>query len=309
MHCLIKFCLRRHVLDESSCISSNRNCLCHLAGTVTAALKQERSKRTARAKKAEATRKANLQEKREAMRDAYAPVGVTHSPPPAVTATTSNPFVLPQQVGVVLAARSGTVPTKPNEHHGKIYEEIMARRQALTSALAERGLALRADSRLCEMYLESGEKCGWTLAGIVERMCQMKYLHEYTNYSDMLWRIRENYRDCGMWWDAEETQAEAENTVVSRRGGWPAEWPWLRRGRADPPVVAPAPHNAVPVIAVDAVIHNHQNTRTNEVAVLPTTEQGEADGGEVANTGTESVLGGMEAAMKLWEAQLTSSSS
>ena len=125
------------------------------------------------------------------------------------------------------AAKAAATRKSNEEIKRSVAEELRAsRRAALTAALSAAGLTLRSDSSLCEMYLQSGEACGWTIPRIVKRMCQMKWLHEYTSYATELRDIRAACRDAGEWWDAQETQDSAEHCVVSEHGGWPSVWPW-----------------------------------------------------------------------------------
>ena len=100
------------------------------------------------------------------------------------------------------------------------------RRSELSAALAAQGLKLRSDSWLCEQYLKHGPTAEWPLAAVVRRMAQMKYLHEHTNYRDILRAIRNDIRECGERWDAVETAEDAEQQALPP-GGYPAVWPWL----------------------------------------------------------------------------------
>lgn len=100
------------------------------------------------------------------------------------------------------------------------------RRTELSAALAAQGLKLRSDSWLCEQYLKHGPTAEWPLAAVVRRMAQMKYLHEHTDYRNILRDIRNDIRECGERWDAVETAEDAEQQALPR-GGYPAVWPWL----------------------------------------------------------------------------------
>jgi hypothetical protein len=98
---------------------------------------------------------------------------------------------------------------------------------ALVRALDDMGLTLRRDSSLCDQFLQTGPTIQWPLAAVAERMAQMKFLHENTNYRHILWRIRFGYREMGEWYNASETAEEAEHEAVLQSGGWPRQWPWL----------------------------------------------------------------------------------
>lgn len=73
------------------------------------------------------------------------------------------------------------------------------RREALSAALADHGLTLREDSRLCEAYISGrwqGVRGGKrTMDEVVSRMRTMHILHEHTDYRNILIVIIEEYRD------------------------------------------------------------------------------------------------------------------
>ena len=68
------------------------------------------------------------------------------------------------------------------------------RRASLEKALGKKGLVLRDDSELCALYIKGrkrietndGEIVSLTLAFIVQEMCIMRYLHEYTRFREMV---------------------------------------------------------------------------------------------------------------------------
>ena len=103
-------------------------------------------------------------------------------------------------------------------------EKFDDRRAQLVAALGEFRLELRSDSALCDLFIRRG---GLELDQVVRRMCEMRFLHEYTPYRNVLYSIRDEWREMGERWDADETAAEAEAQAVREVGGWPARWPWL----------------------------------------------------------------------------------
>ena len=101
------------------------------------------------------------------------------------------------------------------------------RRAELAAALKAQGLKIRSDSWLCDQYLKHGPTAQWPLQAVVRRMGEMRYLHEHTNYGTVLRRVRNQYKEYGERWDAQETADEAEQRVLRGAGGYPAVWPWL----------------------------------------------------------------------------------
>ena len=91
------------------------------------------------------------------------------------------------------------------------YKKERDRKRELKKALKKAGCELRADSKLCQGYI-NGKITDWTVKKIVNRMCQMKYLFEYANMDHYL----VNY-----------AFEEAEMYALKKIGGYPDEWPWL----------------------------------------------------------------------------------
>jgi hypothetical protein len=93
------------------------------------------------------------------------------------------------------------------------------RRKELTTSLAQYGLVYRNDSRLCTKYIEGSLK-GWTLDMVVERMCEMNLLFEYTDFGTFYPTIK-----------GKMLFEEAERLCLFRRYGIsrypPGLWPWL----------------------------------------------------------------------------------
>lgn len=107
------------------------------------------------------------------------------------------------------------------------------RRQSLIKALQKKGLELRRDSQLCSMYIDGTKKFegndgyerSLTLKYIVQEMCEMKYLYEYTSYAQLLeeevGRIHNRY---GFYPPGVHRMAQMR---VRPRIPIPTEFPWL----------------------------------------------------------------------------------
>jgi hypothetical protein len=65
------------------------------------------------------------------------------------------------------------------------------RAEFLRIELSKRGVCMREDSRLCQGYISGQLKCDEN--DIVQRMCEMKYLHECMDYNKFLQRAREEH--------------------------------------------------------------------------------------------------------------------
>jgi hypothetical protein len=103
-------------------------------------------------------------------------------------------------------------------------EKCDNRRAQLMAALGEFRLELRSDSALCDSFIRTGHM---EIDQVVRRMCEMRFLHEYTPYRNVLYSIRDDWRYMGERWDADETAEEAEAQALREVHGWPARWPWL----------------------------------------------------------------------------------
>ena len=127
--------------------------------------------------------------------------------------------------GVRLAAEKRAAAAAKRAH--TMAESAERREHQLTLALDRIGLSTRGDSFLCKTFVARGPTREWSLEAVVERMAQMKFLHEYTDFRRTLGAIRNAYKAEGAWWDARETEREAEHVVLRKRRGWPSPWPWL----------------------------------------------------------------------------------
>ena len=98
------------------------------------------------------------------------------------------------------------------------------RRAKLQRALSALSLPLLDSSFLCRHYIQTNDFVPeWpTLDDVVRRMAEMHFLHEWTHYHRVL--ARSERQEPAVW-------RRAEATVLRDLGGWPSEWPWLRRVR------------------------------------------------------------------------------
>lgn len=109
------------------------------------------------------------------------------------------------------------------------------RRRKLTQALKLLDLPLRDDSTLCKAYIRSARLTGThnNVYKIANRMAQMKYLYEYTDYKHNMWYLRIGLCESGPLYsyDGEDvidnTPRLAEEMVLKDIGGFPRTWPWI----------------------------------------------------------------------------------
>jgi hypothetical protein len=98
------------------------------------------------------------------------------------------------------------------------------RRLKLTKALGEAGLVLRSDSKYCWKYINSGSG---KIDEIVHRMCEMKFLFEYTDMREELKRVskgQEEELEAGYFPDCSVFD-EAEDNII-RKTPYPEIFPW-----------------------------------------------------------------------------------
>lgn len=104
------------------------------------------------------------------------------------------------------------------------------RKEQLTKALEEKGLKLRDDSKLCMNYINDSLKERWTIDGIVERMCQMKYLFEYCNIESYMEKAEKEYYDelnAGYLPDC--SIIDTAEAYAMKNKEYPNKWPWLEK--------------------------------------------------------------------------------
>jgi hypothetical protein len=106
------------------------------------------------------------------------------------------------------------------------------RKKELVEALEEKGLEFRADSKLCEKYINGGTLKNSQykdLFAIVKRMCQMKFLYDYCDM-DKAFKIAKNEQRHEMHeghYHGEPLHELAEEYALEEKGGYPKKWPWL----------------------------------------------------------------------------------
>lgn len=108
------------------------------------------------------------------------------------------------------------------------------RKQELVDALAEYKLSLRADSKLCQGYI-NGTITDRSVDEIVHRMCQMHFLFNYANMDSCLDRAYEQHnveRNDGFFSDFSVFE-RAERLALKKRP-YPSSWPWLGAGWGAP---------------------------------------------------------------------------
>lgn len=102
------------------------------------------------------------------------------------------------------------------------------KKKKLIKALNNYGLELRADSKLCNGYIDGSIK-DWSIDEIVERMCQMKYLYDYCHMDDCYdkaYKEQQEEYEAGYFPDCSVFE-QAEMMALHKCGGYPKQWPWL----------------------------------------------------------------------------------
>ena len=108
---------------------------------------------------------------------------------------------------------------------------------ALSAALARRGVALRVDSRLARDWAAGPSRPSDTQAGVVARICRGKFLHEHTDYKRRCAGVRRTAQAYARRHDVTRAAAWAHvrrhvlprlrEAAVAEAGGYPvAAWPW-----------------------------------------------------------------------------------
>lgn len=143
-----------------------------------------------------------------------------------------------RRVGEQILYKTKDVKAKSYEQNGtqaKFRQHIISirkeREAVLSAALAEKGLKIRRDGFLCTTYLKHGETPEWPLDAIVRRMCEIRFLYDYTPYEQLYAQMLEWAR-CEKpekEVNKKEIQKMAEESILSTLVGktWPARWPWL----------------------------------------------------------------------------------
>jgi len=102
------------------------------------------------------------------------------------------------------------------------------REKNLKKAMKKKGLEIRPDSKLCLGYIDGSIK-DWTIPRIVKRMCQMKFLYEYTDIDKWFRKAKQERREEREYGDRSDfTLLDiAEMYAIEHVGGYPKKWPWL----------------------------------------------------------------------------------
>jgi len=110
----------------------------------------------------------------------------------------------------------------PDETEKEMKERMRnTRMYDLKTELKRYGCEFREDSNLCKKYVDGTLEESWDMDKIVTRMCEMKFLFEYTNFAQYYNSVK-----------GKLTFDEAEQRMVSCLPGGtyppPGMWPWLR---------------------------------------------------------------------------------
>jgi len=104
------------------------------------------------------------------------------------------------------------------------------RRQLLNKELAKYALPIRADSKLCNGYINGSLK-DWSLEEVVEKTLQIRWLYEHTKYSEELdSHIKDEYKYEGHC-DYQEATDEVQSSIIKEYGKGA---PWLTCHIIDP---------------------------------------------------------------------------
>jgi hypothetical protein len=113
------------------------------------------------------------------------------------------------------AARRDKRKSVTQARRNAIAANRVQRRADLEQALGQHGLRLRADSRMCAAFVQTGRGIfGESMQEVVEIMREMDFLYTHTNYSGIVDDIREEYREWGEWYDMDEVVDTAKTRAV-----------------------------------------------------------------------------------------------
>ena len=110
-------------------------------------------------------------------------------------------------------------------------EDCDERKELLMKALDARGLDLRSDSALCQKYITG--QIELDLDWIVQRMCEMKYLYEYCNMSDIKKQVYKQYlleQPNGIYTNYKISE-KAEEIALEKYGFYPDVFPWEKKSQ------------------------------------------------------------------------------
>jgi hypothetical protein len=105
------------------------------------------------------------------------------------------------------------------------------RRTELDNYLKTLGLpGIRSDSALCSMYIEKGNKCGYSMERIGEIMKECDFLYNQTDYSSLVDEEIEEAKDYKGYYDIEECKSSAmfhavHNYKDAHKNDWADAYP------------------------------------------------------------------------------------
>ncbi len=117
------------------------------------------------------------------------------------------------------------------------------RRDDLERALAETGLALRPDSRLCSCFINGQTGPEWDVSRVVHECSVMHWLYNFTDYPGECERAVLHESRCRVFSSTSDLMSYArrhvhplvKEAVIRNNGGLPEVWPWLRPHDDAPP--------------------------------------------------------------------------
>lgn len=104
------------------------------------------------------------------------------------------------------------------------------RKDMLERDFEKLGIEMREDSKLCKKFIENGHLTVYSSTlKIATRMAEMNYLHNYTDYPEILKQKYEEYKeklDNGKIHFI-KPQVEAEYIALMPNVKYPETWPWM----------------------------------------------------------------------------------
>eukprot|EP00877_Chromochloris_zofingiensis_P013047 jgi/Chrzof1/7997/UNPLg00048.t1 len=97
------------------------------------------------------------------------------------------------------------------------------RRQQLLQALSAKGLELRRDSKLCQMYIQDGKV---DFEAVVNTVAEMAFLHQHTDYRQCIREVREELLEQQLGYSTATLSAMAKERALKR-------WALQQNGRND----------------------------------------------------------------------------
>lgn len=103
------------------------------------------------------------------------------------------------------------------------------RRNELVAVFVKYEIKIRNDSKLCVGFIDNTLK-NWSAEEVAKRMCQMKYLHDYCDFSKFHEKAYQNQREerqAGYHNDTTVSEDAEKMAIKSIGGKYPTVWPWL----------------------------------------------------------------------------------